>query len=53
MSKADISINPYGHTWNSRRKTRTFINKREWMACTHMKQMKLYFMGVICIIRTW
>lgn len=52
MSKADISIKPYGHTWKSRRKKRTFINATERMACTHKKQMKLYFMGVISIIRT-
>jgi len=38
MSKADISINPYGHNWKSRRKIRTFRDTAEWVTCTHNKQ---------------
>ena len=45
MSKADISINPYGRTWESRREKRTFINSIEWMTCTHCTQKEIIFYG--------
>jgi len=45
MNKTDISINPYGHTWKSRRKIRTFRNTIEWMTCTHNKQKEIVFYG--------
>jgi len=41
MSKGDISINPDGHTWESRRKIRTFRNTIEWMTCTNNKQREI------------
>ena len=45
MSKADISINRYRHTWKTMRKIRTFRHTIEWMTCTHNKQKEIIFYG--------